>query len=58
MPEGYPEEIRNRLIRAGVFKADGAVNMETADRLGLTRLWAERVEEAAKARIESAQREP
>lgn len=41
MPGHYPPEIRQRLVAAGVYNADGTVNMETAERLGWTRAWAE-----------------
>ena len=41
LPEGMAEEIRQRLVANGLFKADGSVNMETAERLGLTKGWAE-----------------
>jgi hypothetical protein len=43
MPEAWNGEIRNRLIATGVYKADGTVNMETAERLGWTRQWEEAV---------------
>ncbi len=42
--EGMSEDLRQRLIANGLFKADGSVNMETAERLGLTRGWAEAAE--------------
>jgi hypothetical protein len=41
LPESMPQEIRNRLVANGLFNADGSVNMETAERVGLTRGWAE-----------------
>ncbi len=36
------EEARRRLIANGTYNADGTVNMETARRLGWTRMWADR----------------
>ena len=39
MPEGVPKEIKRRLVANGLFSEDGSVNMETAERLGLTRGW-------------------
>ena len=40
MPSWLTEEARRRLIANGTYYADGTVNMETADRLGWTRTWA------------------
>ncbi len=37
----YKPEIQRRLIANGTYNADGTINMETAERLGWTRLWAE-----------------
>ncbi|HEX9303730.1 MAG TPA: hypothetical protein VGA31_04685 [Thermoanaerobaculia bacterium] len=42
MPQVWNGEIRNRLIANGTYKQDGTVNMETAQRLGWDRVWAER----------------
>lgn len=42
--DDMPSELRNRLIANGLFNADGSVNMETAERVGLTRGWAEAAE--------------
>lgn len=41
LPDVRPE-IRNRLIANGTYKPDGTVNMETVQRLGWDRVWAER----------------
>lgn len=41
LPATLPEELRRRLLSNGLFNADGTVNMETAERFGLTRAWAE-----------------
>jgi len=40
MPSWLTEEARRRLIANGTYNPDGTVNMETADRLGWTKLWA------------------
>jgi len=42
MPTVWDGEIRDRLIANGTYKADGTVNVETAQRLGWDRVWAER----------------
>jgi hypothetical protein len=41
MPTTFGPEIRSRLIANGTYKPDGTVNMETAQRLGWDRIWAE-----------------
>lgn len=41
MPQVWKGEIRNRLIANGIYRPDGTVNMETAERLGWTRVWEE-----------------
>jgi hypothetical protein len=46
LPEGLRPEIRERLIANGTYNRDGTVNMETAQRLGWDRLWAERARPA------------
>ena len=35
----YPDKIRKRLVALGIYKDDGTVNMETAERLGWTKTW-------------------
>jgi hypothetical protein len=40
---------RQRLIDNGTYNADGTVNMQTAERVGWTRMWAERQERARAA---------
>jgi hypothetical protein len=42
MPIAFSEGQRARLIANGTYKADGTVNMETAQRLGWDRIWAAR----------------
>lgn len=42
MSESWSPEIRSRLIANGTYKPDGSVNLETAQRLGWDRVWAER----------------
>lgn len=50
MPANLPVELRRRLVSNGLFNADGSVNMETAERFGLTRAWADaEAERAARA---------
>ena len=39
MPEGLSAEAKRKLIANGTYKADGTVNMETAERLGWTEKW-------------------
>jgi hypothetical protein len=39
--ESYPAEIRRRLVANGTYNADGSINMETAERVGWTRIWKE-----------------
>ncbi|MEO8348428.1 MAG: hypothetical protein ABI610_05905, partial [Acidobacteriota bacterium] len=62
LPAYFGPEERRRLISNGTYSADGTVNMETAERVGWTRIWAERSEkeEAAlarsKAQLESSAR--
>ena len=46
LPAYLSEDEKQRLISNGTYKADGTVNMETADRLGWKRGW----EEAARSR--------
>ena len=58
MPEAFSAEAKRRLIANGTYNEDGTVNMETAERIGLTKVWAERAarqaEAASKARLEAA----
>ena len=49
LPVYLSEEERGRLIRNGTYNADGTVNMETAERVGWTKMWAEREEQARAA---------
>jgi hypothetical protein len=54
-----PEEKR-RLIANGTYREDGTVNLETAERIGWTRVWEERkktAEEAAARARETMGRE-
>jgi hypothetical protein len=52
LPTYFGAEDRKRLIANGTYKEDGTVNLETAERLGWTRIWEDRKksEEAAAAR--------
>jgi hypothetical protein len=49
MKESWPAWTKQRLVENGTFNADGTVNMETAERVGWTRKWAEREEQARTA---------
>jgi hypothetical protein len=40
LPEGLSAETKRRLIANGTYNLDGTVNMDTADRMGWTRVWA------------------
>jgi hypothetical protein len=42
LPEGLSPETKRRLIANGTYNPDGTVNMETAERMGWTKLWAAR----------------
>jgi hypothetical protein len=44
MPAYLTEEAKRRLISNGTYNPDGTVNMQTADRVGWTRIWKEREE--------------
>src|SRR5262249_15484783 len=47
MPAYLTAEAKRRLIANGTYNEDGTVNMATAERVGWTRIWADR-EQAAK----------
>ncbi len=51
MPSYLTEEAKRRLIANGTYNTDGTVNLSTAERLGWTRIWADR-----KAAAEAASR--
>jgi hypothetical protein len=42
MPASFTPEQRRRLIANGTYNADGTVNMDTAQKMGWTRIWADR----------------
>jgi hypothetical protein len=46
MPAYLTEGQKALLVSNGTYNADGSVNMETAGRLGWTRIWAEREAQA------------
>jgi hypothetical protein len=50
MPAVYTAEQRRRLIANGTYKEDGTVNMTTAERMGWTKMWADREASARAAR--------
>jgi hypothetical protein len=52
MPEGFSPEQKRRLIANGTYNPDGTVNLQTAERVGWTRIWKER-EERDKAAAEA-----
>jgi hypothetical protein len=56
MPAYLTEEARRRLIANGTYNADGTVNMETAQRAGWTKIWADREAETEAAVAREAQR--
>jgi hypothetical protein len=39
--DSWPQSTKDTLIRLGIYNADGTVNMETAERLGWAKVWAE-----------------
>jgi len=45
MPGYLTAEAKRRLIANGTYNADGTVNMDTAERLGWTRVWQQQEEE-------------
>jgi hypothetical protein len=53
LPGYFSEEQKRRLIANGTYNADGTVNMETAERVGWTNLWAEREAQAQAAAREA-----
>jgi hypothetical protein len=58
MPAYLTEEDRSRLIANGTYNQDGTVNTATAERLGWTKIWADReAETRALAEKAAAQRE-
>jgi hypothetical protein len=46
LPKYLSEEERGRLIANGTYNPDGTVNMETAERVGWTKMWADREAQA------------
>jgi hypothetical protein len=53
MKEGWPAWTKRRLIENGTYNADGTVNLETAERVGWTKLWAEREAQRQVAALEA-----
>jgi hypothetical protein len=49
LPAYFSEEQKRRLIANGTYNADGTVNMSTAERVGWTKIWAQREAERAAA---------
>jgi len=56
LPLYLSEEARRRLISNGTYNADGTVNMQTAERVGWTRIWKQREEESRAAAAVNAAR--
>ena len=54
LKESWPAWTKRRLIENGTYNADGTVNMETAERLGWTKDWADRKVAAHAAAVEAA----
>ncbi len=55
---GLPAEIRSRLVRIGIYNADGTVNMQTAERLGWAQKWREEEQLRQRAQQQSISRAP
>lgn len=52
----WPQQVKDTLIRLGIYNADGTVNMETAERFGWAKAWTEAAQRdvaAANARPET-----
>jgi hypothetical protein len=49
LPAYLSEEEKARLVANGTYKPDGTVNMDTAERLGWTKMWADREAQAKAA---------
>jgi len=58
MPDYLTEEAKRRLIANGTYNADGTVNMETAERAGWTKIWADREAAAQEAARKAAATRP
>lgn len=56
MPAYLTAEARRRLIANGTYKDDGTVNLTTAERVGWTKIWAEREEAAREAAAKASLR--
>lgn len=53
MPAYLTEEDKRRLVGNGTYNLDGTVNLTTADRLGWTKMWADRMAQAEAAASEA-----
>lgn len=49
MPAAFAPEQKRILIQTGVYNGDGTVNLGTAEKMGWTKIWAERIEIAKAA---------
>ena len=55
MMQGWSEWTRRRLIANGTYNPDGTINMETAERVGWTKMWADREARARAAAAANAE---
>jgi hypothetical protein len=58
LPKYLSEEERGRLIANGTYNADGTVNMTTAERVGWTKAWRDREQQAKAAAAANAATHP
>jgi hypothetical protein len=54
VPAYLTDEAKRRLIANGTYNADGTVNRTTAERLGWTKIWADRAAAAREAATKGA----
>ncbi|MBK9965882.1 MAG: hypothetical protein IPP07_13645 [Holophagales bacterium] len=50
----YPAHLQKRLVDLGIYRADGSVNLDTAERLGWAQTWREEAEAAQAAAAKAA----
>src|SRR5262249_3670964 len=58
LPAHLREEARRRLIPNGTYNADGTVNLETAEKAGFARIWADREEQRRIVAAETQEANP
>jgi hypothetical protein len=54
MPASLTQEAKRRLVSNGTYNADGSVNIETAEKAGWAKTWADRAEADRQAAAASA----